>query len=568
VRALIGLIAGVSAAAVTGTAAADTLFVEGRMSGRVTIEIAERYDPPAGMEWLRLKSYRTPSFASATWKQTIVTDDVTYALRPTGAEVAVDAAGNSVLTERWERPRSPVELVRRLVVDIEASLAPVESRAPFPPGKPVAETARYLAGSLLVQRDDARIQDTARRLTARATTQHEAVTSVMNFVTDHLKWNQEPPGHDALTGLTGGVVNCQGYAHLSLALLRAVGIPARAAVGITLAKGWVVPADGGPIVFKMGTGRHAWVEVFYPDVGWVPFDPQSTHLFVSLYHVRQAVGLDVGEATTIISGAPGLPGMQESFRGDGAGEAFNFRTISRTATPRNYIAATRVREAATVAPPPVSPPPVAPPAVAPPPAATPPPVIRQHEFTQLVEFGNVEFPASLRIFGTPRPSTSAGGVEAGRAFVVETADYATGPDELAQAFTTNRPLLLSDVSLALQKFGGRSGELWLELFEDHGRRPGARVAESDRLRVGRLIDRGGYRWVVFSFAPQQVLLLPAGRYWAVLRSTGDGIFNWYFSLGNAYGDPDDSRAGRRGANDWPAILNYRFNFRVSGLVKP
>ena len=63
-------------------------------------------------------------------------------------------------------------------------------------------------------------------------------------------------------------------------------------------------------------------------------------------------------------------------------------------------------------------------------------------------------------------------------------------------------------------------------------------------------------------------MLQPGRYWAVFRARGDGIFNWYFALGNAYGEPDDSRSSPRGANDWSNILNYRFNFRVAGLVKP
>jgi transglutaminase-like putative cysteine protease len=566
VRPIAGVLATVTGvAALFGAAGADTLYIDGRMAGRVTLEIAERYEPGATMEWLRLKSFRTPSFVSPAWKQTIVSDDVTYTSRPSRVDVTPDSAGNQVLVERWERPRTTVELLRRVVVDIEAGLAPVASQAAFPPGAPPADAARYLAATRDVQKDDPRIQAEARRLTAGATSQHQAVTALLNFVTDRLTWKLEPPGHDAITGLTGGIVNCQGYSHLSIALLRAVGIPARVAVGITLSKGWQVPTDGGPLVLKSGTGRHAWIEVFYPDIGWAPFDPQSTHLFVSLYHIRQAVGLDVDEAATIISGAPALPAMHETIRGAGAGEAFNVRMVSRVATPRNFIVASRVRTPAGIAPPvvpPVVPPPVAPPAPA-------PALLRRQDFTRPIEFGNLDFPASLRILSAPRPSSATGGVEAGRTFVVETADYATGTDELAQAFTIDRPLLLSDVALALQKFGGTSGELWLDLREDRGRRPGPRLAESARLNVGQLIGRAGYRWVAFPFAPERGgMLLQPGRYWTVLRSAGDGIFNWYFSLGNTFGEPDDSRTGPRGVNDWPAVLNYRFNFRVSGLVKP
>jgi hypothetical protein len=156
-------------------------------------------------------------------------------------------------------------------------------------------------------------------------------------------------------------------------------------------------------------------------------------------------------------------------------------------------------------------------------------------------------------------------MRARRTYVVETADYATGAEELAQAFTLTEPLLLSQLSLALQKFGGQTGEIWIDVLDDRGRRPGSLIRESRRLPVGALIDRGGYRWVVFD-VPE--MLLTPGRYWMVLRSSGDGIFNWYFSLGNAYGDPDDSRSTRRGVTDWSNVLNYRFNFRLSGMARP
>jgi transglutaminase-like putative cysteine protease len=266
VRALAaGLASAGAVALLAGSAAADTLFVDGRMTGRVTVEIAERYEPTAAMAWLRLRSFRTPSFSSPTWRQTVVTDDVAYSSPPTRANVAPDAAGNQLLTESWERPRATVEVLRRLVVDIDAGLDPVRSQARFPVAPAPAEAARYLAATRFVQKDDPRIQAEARRLTAGALSQHQAVTAILNFVTDRLTWKLEPPGHDAITGLTGGIVNCQGYAHLSLALLRAVGIPARVAVGITLSKGWQVPTEGGALVMKSGTGRHAWIEVSYPD---------------------------------------------------------------------------------------------------------------------------------------------------------------------------------------------------------------------------------------------------------------------------------------------------------------
>lgn len=549
----------VAVAACAPSAGADTLFVEGRMAARVTVELVERYDPAPGTEWITIRSFRTPSFDSATWRQRVVTDDVTYSTPPVRSETR--AGDNAELTERWPRPSAPIQIVRKIVVETEGTLAPVQSQAAFPLAALPPDAQRFLRGTPLTQREDPAIRELAQRLTAGARTEHEAVSRLLGHVVDALHYHYDAAAHDAVTALARGIANCQGYSHLSVALLRAAGIPARLVVGLSLSKAWRVTSADGTITFRMGKGRHAWIEVYYPDLGWVPYDAQTSHLFVSLYHVRQAVGLDVREATGLIRAAPVLPRMNETLDGDGAHETFALTTTSQVRAPRNFVISAAVRDAAVAVTPPPAP-------VTPPPPVTPPAPPDRRSLTRPTEFGNTDFPAALRIFSAV-PGAAAAVAEASHTFVVETAEYATGPDELAQAFRVDEPLLLTDVALALQKFGGRTGELWLELHADHARTPGAKVAETRRVPVAGLLDRGGYRWVVFRFGPdgQEPVLAP-GRYWAVLRWNGDGIFNWYFSLGNAYGDPDDTRSRPRGASTWSNILNYRFNFRISGLVTP
>jgi transglutaminase-like putative cysteine protease len=622
---------------------ADTLFLQGRMSSRLTLEIVERYDPAPGTNWMTLDSFPTSSFASTTWRQRVVSEQITYSVAPDAATTSRDAGGNTVLRERWNRPAAPIRIVRKLVVDAEAMLAPVESRAAFPPGAVPADAIRFLAATPLTQAEDPRIVATAKRLTAKARNEHEAVAAILNFVVDHMQYTFESNAHDALYALEQRSGNCQGYAHLSIALLRAVGIPARLTAGVSLSKGWRVSHGDGTVTFRMGQGRHGWIEVFYPDIGWIPYDPQTSHLFVSIYHIRQAIGRDASEAQGVITASPVLPAMHESIEANTSDETFAVRTTSTAKAPRSFIAAGEARMATVVAvAPPSAPPPapapvvVAPPAPVPPPApvivtpapppppvATPPapsptpvpsvtppappppvivvppgpmpeppvvvipqappaprppvvvtpsspvpppaPVVQAQQLTRAVELGNTEFPAALRIFDAPEQAPQPGVVRARRTYVVETADYATGPEELAQAFTLTEPLLLSQVSLALQKFGGQTGDIWVEVLDDRGRKPGARLFDGRRLPVAALVERGGYRWVVFD-VPETVLM--PGRYWIVLRASGDGIFNWYFSLGSAYGDPDDTRSRRRGGADWSNILNYRFNFRLSGMVHP
>jgi transglutaminase-like putative cysteine protease len=70
---------------------------------------------------------------------------------------------------------------------------------------------------------------------------------------------------------------CQDFAHVSLALLRRMGIPCR------YVSGYMHRADAPEVE------THAWVEAFVPGVGWVAFDPTHGTLAEEQY-VTVAVG--------------------------------------------------------------------------------------------------------------------------------------------------------------------------------------------------------------------------------------------------------------------------------------
>ena len=63
---------------------------------------------------------------------------------------------------------------------------------------------------------------------------------------------------------------CQDFAHLMIGCLRSLGLPARYVSGYLVTR----PAPGKPR--HVGAdASHAWVSVFFPDVGWVDFDPTN-----------------------------------------------------------------------------------------------------------------------------------------------------------------------------------------------------------------------------------------------------------------------------------------------------
>jgi len=82
---------------------------------------------------------------------------------------------------------------------------------------------------------------------------------------------------------------CQDFAHATLGVLRAAGVPARYASGYLHDPG--VP-QGGELA------SHAWAQAFHPELGWVGVDPTHRKL-VDWQYVRLAVGRDYGDAQPV-----------------------------------------------------------------------------------------------------------------------------------------------------------------------------------------------------------------------------------------------------------------------------
>ena len=86
---------------------------------------------------------------------------------------------------------------------------------------------------------------------------------------------------------------CQDFAHLQIACLRSLGLPARYVSGYLLTH----PPAGKEKA--MGADEsHAWLSVWCPELGWVDFDPTNNKI-PNLEHVTVAWGRDYGDVSPI-----------------------------------------------------------------------------------------------------------------------------------------------------------------------------------------------------------------------------------------------------------------------------
>jgi len=239
-----------------------------------------------------------------TGKHIVIYDIV----NPTGVEFLPNYSNNSYSQKVIQED----EFSKR--VQLEIDLGPLNSTAPFPiqtqqlPG----QMRTFLGPEKDIPANDAGIAAQAKPLTQGSRTAQEAVTAIFNWIVDNHTYdagrNTPQDGRSVFYSKRG---SCVGYTNLAIAMLRGLGIPARYAHGYLppgydwgiSKKYWGVQITGG--------GYHAWVEVYYPDIGWCFSDLLHSKNFVDPFHILRYIdgvnlnprgfqggSLDVEEATT------------------------------------------------------------------------------------------------------------------------------------------------------------------------------------------------------------------------------------------------------------------------------
>jgi transglutaminase-like putative cysteine protease len=87
--------------------------------------------------------------------------------------------------------------------------------------------------------------------------------------------------------LKAGVGVCQDFAHIMIAAARSWGVPAR------YVSGYLHHGKNGKDR-SQDDATHAWVEIYFPSMGWVGFDP-TNDIMAGERHIRVAVGRDYAD---------------------------------------------------------------------------------------------------------------------------------------------------------------------------------------------------------------------------------------------------------------------------------
>jgi transglutaminase-like putative cysteine protease len=129
----------------------------------------------------------------------------------------------------------------------------------------------------------------AQQIASGLTNQYEITDAVTQYLRENITYSRVIPAIPAnqepidwfLFDLKEGF--CNYYATAEVILLRSLGIPARLAVGYAQGEGVTQQTPGLPANVNdkqtyqvREKDSHAWPQVFFPDIGWVEFEPTSS----------------------------------------------------------------------------------------------------------------------------------------------------------------------------------------------------------------------------------------------------------------------------------------------------
>jgi transglutaminase-like putative cysteine protease len=188
-----------------------------------------------------------------------------------------DVAGNAIASASFLSPSDVLAIRSRATIDLSAPVWPVFAIA--------ASAARYPflyseddwtdLGALAMPQyvdDEGRLSDWVERFVmSRPTDTLSLLKDVSNGVTARVAYqSRETEGTQGpLETLDRGWGTCRDFAVLFAEAARTLGF------GVRLVSGYLYDPTNDRLGSTQAGSTHAWVEVFVPGAGWIPFDPTN-----------------------------------------------------------------------------------------------------------------------------------------------------------------------------------------------------------------------------------------------------------------------------------------------------
>lgn len=127
---------------------------------------------------------------------------------------------------------------------------------------------KYTSPESKIESDNIGIKTKASEVTLNESNIYMKAKKIFDFVNMYMAYDYSQANKGAVNALTTAKGVCEDYSDLMVAMLRSVGIPSRVAYGYNITNKDFLSGDSDITEF-----RHAWVEFYIPEYGWVFAEP-------------------------------------------------------------------------------------------------------------------------------------------------------------------------------------------------------------------------------------------------------------------------------------------------------
>lgn len=258
------------------------------MTYRIRVEHASRYVYARDVQ----SSYNEARVTPLTTPWQLVLDSRIEVKPSANIQAYVDYWGSVVHAFDLQKPHAEMVITSRSVVETSPEPGMLGSPAwdDLRDERTADAFAEYLAPTHQVPGDE-RLTEVAASLAANCGP-FEAANRAVAWVAEQLRYvaGATAVHTSAVEAWDGGEGVCQDFAHLTLGVLRAMGVPAR------YCSGYVHPHGDAEIGETVGGESHAWIEFWAGD--WYPVDPTAGRS-IGERHVLVARGRDYSDVPPI-----------------------------------------------------------------------------------------------------------------------------------------------------------------------------------------------------------------------------------------------------------------------------
>ena len=516
------------------TLRAEIITVHGEMESAVTAYLTRRFSSYSNTKNLTYRMFLPASQSEGLHTQTIDRVRKNFTPYPTDIKEFTDEYGNSGIQMAWNKEIHVIQTDLQFSARIYANFYRVDSNSTFPLA--VDERLKpFLLSTDLSPANDFMINYIGRSISYGLKREVDVVKNILDWLDENIELSNDAfvkKNHGALSVLRMRRGDERGLCNLAASIFKGLGIPVRVVYGISFQQEIPISTEGDTYFYEYPNDEKFWLEVFFPDLGWIPYDPIGAHFGTVSHVVKFSVGPDSDYASDHWEIEVGDVIELKEFIFDIRSDSTNLEVQGFDTRNANRIIMSPFIEGFTV-------------------------------YTKEPELDVGE---SEEIDAVVESAEDDG-------MIVQNSDIsrrldvvATQKRVYAQRFTVDEPFTLTQIQIPLIKFADE-GRIWLEVYTDEDGKPGSVLFKTYSIHSPRVrFMMTDNPWLSFPVGRKTDSLLGEGSYWIALRSSGSTIFNWYASCGNVIGPANDTRFRDVGLKNtsWNNIMNFDLTFQVFG----